>query len=104
MSGDKLSYMIPDVQTCLALITICLRNFTKRVLSTCIYDSQVSKLIRTPDLGRKSGKVLSKRDVMLMSEKIEFVLNAANDVVHLITHMISHREWIQTCGLIWKQM
>ena len=52
----------------------------------------------------KSGKVLSKRDVMLMSEKIEFVLNAANDVVHLITHMISHREWIQTCGLIWKQM
>lgn len=41
---------------------------------------------------------------MLMSEKIEFVLNAANDVVHLITHMISHREWIQTCGLIWKQM
>ena len=28
---------------------------------------------------------------MLMSEKIELVLNAANDVVHLITHDIAVR-------------
>ena len=47
------------------------------------------KLVGTPSKTLAGNLVISKRDVMLMSEKIEFVLNAANDVVHLITHDIT---------------
>ena len=46
-------------------------------------------LVGTPSKTLAGNLVISKRDVMLMSEKIEFVLNAANDVVHLITHDIT---------------
>ena len=39
---------------------------------------------------------------MLMSEKIEFVLNAANDVVHLITHDIT--QWSSMRRDVWPHL